>query len=67
MTENGVLFFLIILCITVIPLSLCLYLAIRSYTDEVINRCNEIGAWAKRELEKMKSDENYGADIREDE
>ena len=53
-----VLFFLILLCITVIPISLCLYLAIRRETDEVIRRCDEIGAWAKKELERMASDEN---------
>ena len=62
MMENGVLFFLILLCITVIPISLCLYLTIRRETDEVIRRCDEIGAWAKKELERMTSDEQSGSD-----
>lgn len=58
MTENNILFFLILLCITVIPISLCLYLTIRRESDEVIRRCDEIGAWAKKELERMKSDDH---------
>ena len=62
MTENGVLFFLILLCITVIPISLCLYLTIRRETDEVIRRCNEIGEWVKKELERMTNDEQSGSD-----
>lgn len=57
MTENGILFFLILLCITVIPISLCLYLTISREADEVSRRCNEIGAWAKKELERMASDD----------
>ena len=62
MTENNILFFLILLCITVIPISLCLYLTIRRESDEVIRRCDEIGAWAKKELERMKSDDESGSD-----
>ena len=57
MTENDILFFLILLCITVIPISLLVYLTISREADEVSRRCNEIGAWAKKELERMASDE----------
>ena len=57
MAENNILFFLILLCITVIPIGLCLYLTISREADEVSRRCDEIGAWAKKELERMASDE----------
>ena len=62
MTENVILFFLILLCITVIPISMWLYLTIRRETDEVSRRCNEIGAWAKKELERMASDDTGRCD-----
>lgn len=52
MTENIILFFLILLCIAVIPTSLWLCSIITRETNEVSRRCNEIGAWAKKELEK---------------
>ena len=62
MTENSILFFLILLCITVIPISLWLYFTISREADEVSRRCNEIGVWAKKELERMASDEESGSD-----
>lgn len=62
MTENSILFFLILLCITVIPISLWIYLTIRRETDEVSRRCDEIGTWAKKELERMESDDKSRSD-----
>lgn len=52
MTENDILFFLILLCITVIPISLWFCLIMTKEADDIIRRCHDIGEWAKKELEQ---------------
>ena len=62
MTENIILFFLILLCITVIPIGLWVCLTIIRGADEVSRRCDEIGAWAKKELERKELERKMGDD-----
>ena len=57
MTENDIFFFLILLCITVIPLCLYFTIVISREIDGVIKRCDEIGKWVKKELNRRTKDE----------
>lgn len=48
MTENDIFFFLILLCVTVILLSLWFCLTLTRDADAVIRKCHDIGEWAKK-------------------
>lgn len=59
MTENDIMLFLVLLCITIIPLCLYITIVISKEIDGVIKRCGRIGKWAKKELDRRAKDERF--------
>lgn len=57
MTENDIMFFLVLLCITIIPMCLYFTIVISKEIDGVIKRCDKIGKWAKKESDRRENDE----------
>jgi len=52
MTENDIFIFLILLGITVIPMCLFICIVITRDINSAIRKCDEIGKWAKEELNR---------------
>lgn len=56
MTDTEVFVCLVILAITVIPISFLYVLAMSEDIDTVIKRCDSMGRWAKKKLDERKGD-----------
>lgn len=57
MSDNDIMFFLILLCVTIIPLCLYFTITISKEIDVVIKRCDKIGKLAKKELDRRENDD----------
>lgn len=52
LTDTEVLIFLVILAVTVIPISFCAVYTMSREIDMVIKRCDSIKRWAKTNLDE---------------
>lgn len=60
MTDTEVFICLVILAITVIPISFCTVFVMSMDIDTVINRCESLKRWAKRKLDERDGDHHEG-------
>lgn len=58
MTDTTVFVCLVILAITVIPMSLWYVVTMSGDIDTIINRCDSMKMWAKRNLDERDGDGN---------
>lgn len=58
MTDTEVFVCLVILAITVIPISFCAVFVMSMDIDTVIKRCDSMKRWAKRNLDEREGDGN---------